>query len=69
MVETHPAEGQWLEEQMNMVKLPMYRVGTQMPIISRTEEQHLLRTRSQSNNACYAVCSNLIFPHFENICC
>jgi hypothetical protein len=28
-VETHLAEGQWLEEQLKMLKLPMFRVGHQ----------------------------------------
>jgi hypothetical protein len=39
--ETHPAEGQWLKEQLNVVKLSMFRVGTLMPTVSRTEGQHL----------------------------
>jgi hypothetical protein len=39
-VETHLAEGQWLEEQVNMVKLRMFRVGTRRPAVSRTEGQH-----------------------------
>jgi hypothetical protein len=26
--ETHPAEGQWLKEQLNMIKLLMFLVGT-----------------------------------------
>jgi hypothetical protein len=41
-VETHLAEGQWLGEQVKMLKLRMFRVGTQMPTISRTEEQYLV---------------------------
>jgi hypothetical protein len=32
--ETHRAEGQWLEEQLSMVKLRMFRVGTRMPTAS-----------------------------------
>jgi hypothetical protein len=39
--ETHLAEGQWLEEQLNMVKLSMFREGTRMPTVSRREGQHL----------------------------
>jgi hypothetical protein len=50
MVETQLAEGQWLEEQVNLVKLPMYRVGTQMLTISRTEEQHLLPLKTFIKN-------------------
>jgi hypothetical protein len=37
----HLAEGQWLEEQLNVVKLRMIRVGTRMPIVHRTEGQYL----------------------------
>jgi hypothetical protein len=40
-LETHVAEGQWLEEQVNMVKLPIFRVGTRRPTVSRTKGQHL----------------------------
>jgi hypothetical protein len=46
----------------------MFRVGTRRPTVSRTEGQHLvplkhlLRTKHQSDDACYAVSSNLIFP-------
>jgi hypothetical protein len=39
--ETHPAERQWLKEQLNVVKLRLFRVGTRMPTVSRTEGQHL----------------------------
>jgi hypothetical protein len=35
--ETHLAEGQWLKEQLNVVKLRMFRVGTRMPTVSRTD--------------------------------
>jgi hypothetical protein len=38
--ETHLAEGQWLKEQLNAVKLRMFRVGTRMPTVSRTEGQY-----------------------------
>jgi hypothetical protein len=38
--DTHLAEGQWLEEQLNVVKLRMFRVGTRMPTVSRSEEQY-----------------------------
>jgi hypothetical protein len=36
-VGTHLAEGQWLKEQLNEVKLRMFRVGTRIPIVSRRE--------------------------------
>jgi hypothetical protein len=36
-VETHRAEGHWLKEQLNMLKLRMYREGTRMTNSSRTE--------------------------------
>jgi hypothetical protein len=29
--DTHLAEGQWLKENLKVVKLRMFRVGTQMP--------------------------------------
>jgi hypothetical protein len=32
-VETHLAEGQWLEEQVNMLKLPMFRVGIRRTLL------------------------------------
>jgi hypothetical protein len=35
--ETHLTEGQWLKEQLNVVKLRMFRVGTRMPTVSGTE--------------------------------
>jgi hypothetical protein len=38
--ETHPAEEQWLKEQLN-VKLLMVRAATRMPTVSRAEGQHL----------------------------
>jgi hypothetical protein len=31
---THPTEGQWLEEQLNMVMLLMFREGTRIPTFS-----------------------------------
>jgi hypothetical protein len=37
--DTHLAEGQWLKEQLNVVKLRMFRVGTRMPTVSRAEGQ------------------------------
>jgi hypothetical protein len=51
--ETHLAEGQWLKEQLNMVKLCMFRVGTRMPTVSRTEGQCLmpLKTFIKSNTS------------------
>jgi hypothetical protein len=35
--EAHLAEGQWLEEQVNMLKLRILAVGTRKPNISRRE--------------------------------
>jgi hypothetical protein len=35
--EARLAEEQWLKEQLNMVKLRMFRAGTRMLTISRTE--------------------------------
>jgi hypothetical protein len=50
--QTHRTEGQWLEDQLNMIKLGMFRVGTLMPIVTRrggsiftvTEDIHLSRS-------------------------
>jgi hypothetical protein len=39
---THLPEGQWLKEQLNVLKLSMVRVGTRMPTLSRTEGQYLV---------------------------
>jgi hypothetical protein len=39
--ETHLAVLKWLEQQVNMVKLRMFRVETRMPTVSRGEGQHL----------------------------
>jgi hypothetical protein len=35
-VEAYVAIGKWLEEQVNMLKLRMFRVGIRSPAISRT---------------------------------
>lgn len=40
--ETRLAEGQWLEEQLNVVKLRMFRAGTRTQTVSRAEGQHLV---------------------------
>jgi hypothetical protein len=40
--ETHLPVGQWLEEQLNIEKFRMFRVGTRKPTASRTEGQDLL---------------------------
>jgi hypothetical protein len=37
--ETHLTEGQWLKEQLNLLKSCMFRVGTRMPTVSKTEGQ------------------------------
>jgi hypothetical protein len=53
--DTHLAEGQWLKEQLNVVKLRtcMFRVGTRMPTVSRTTGQCLvpLKTLIKNNAA------------------
>jgi hypothetical protein len=48
--ETHLAEGQWLEENVNTVKLRMFRAGTRMPIVSRTKGQHLAQLKTFIKN-------------------
>jgi hypothetical protein len=40
--ETHLAELQWLKEQLNVVKLRMFRVATRTPTVSRTDGQYLV---------------------------
>jgi hypothetical protein len=40
--DTHLAEGQCLEDQLNVIKLRTFRVGTRMPTVSRTEGQYLV---------------------------
>jgi hypothetical protein len=49
--DTHLAEGQCLKEQPNVVELRMFRVGTRMPTLSRTEGQCLapLKTFIKNN--------------------
>jgi hypothetical protein len=49
--DTQLAEGQWLKEQLNVVKLRMFRVGTRMPTVSRTEGHYLapLKTFIKNN--------------------
>jgi hypothetical protein len=44
--DTHLFEGQWLKEQLNVVKLRMFRVGTRRPTVSRTEGQYLVPLRT-----------------------
>jgi hypothetical protein len=48
--ETHLAEGQWLKEQLNVVKLRMFRVGTRMPTVFRTEGQYLVPLKTFIKN-------------------
>jgi hypothetical protein len=40
--ETHLAEGHWLKEQLNKVKLRMFRVGIRMPTVFTTEGKYLV---------------------------
>jgi hypothetical protein len=49
--ETHLAEGQWLKEQLNVVKLRMFRVGTRRPTVSRTEGQCLVPLKAFIKNS------------------
>jgi hypothetical protein len=41
-VETHLVDGQWLEKQVDMVKLRMLRVGTRRSTVWWTGGQHLV---------------------------
>jgi hypothetical protein len=49
--DTHLAEGQWLKEQLNVVKLRMFRVGTRRPTVSRTEGQYLVPQKAFIKNS------------------
>jgi hypothetical protein len=48
--DTHLAEGQWLKKQLKVVKLRMFRVGTRMPSVSRTEGQYLVPLKTFIKN-------------------
>jgi hypothetical protein len=48
--QTHLAEGQWLKEQLNMVKFLMFRVGTRMPTVSWTEGKYLVSVKTFIEN-------------------
>jgi hypothetical protein len=48
--DTHFAEGQWLKEELNVLKLRMFRVGTRMPTVSRTEGQYLVPLKAFIKN-------------------
>jgi hypothetical protein len=39
--EAHLAEGQWMDEQMNVAKLRMFRVGTRMLTVSKRKGHFL----------------------------
>jgi hypothetical protein len=72
--ETHLAERQWLEEQVPVVKLRMFRVGTRRTAVSRiggkylVSVRYLLRPKHQSNYFCYEVLANLICPiNYHNV--
>jgi hypothetical protein len=43
--ETHLAQGQWLKEQLNVVKLRMFQVGTRMQTVSRAERAKFSATK------------------------
>jgi hypothetical protein len=49
--DTHLAEGQWLKEQVNVVKLRMFRVGTRRPTVSMTEGQCLVPLKTFIKNS------------------
>jgi hypothetical protein len=44
------AEGQWLKEQLKLVKLPTFRVGARIPTVSRTAEQYLVPLKTFIKN-------------------
>jgi hypothetical protein len=48
--DTHLAERQWLKEQLNMLKLRMFRLGARMPTVSKTEGQYLVPLKTFIKN-------------------
>jgi hypothetical protein len=50
VVKTRLAEGQWLEEQANMLKFRLLQVGTRRQTVSRTEEQHFVPLKTFIKN-------------------
>jgi hypothetical protein len=48
--DTHLAEGQWLKAQLKVVKLRMFRVGTRMLTVSRTDGQYLVPQKAFIKN-------------------
>jgi hypothetical protein len=48
--ETHLAEGQWLQEQLNVLKLRMFRVGTRMSAVFRTDGHCLMPLKTFIKN-------------------
>jgi hypothetical protein len=53
--ETHQAEEQCLKKQLNVVKLRMFRVGTGMLTVSRTEGQCLVPVKTFIKKQCIEV--------------
>jgi hypothetical protein len=53
--DTRLSEGQWLKEQLNVVKLRMFRVGTRRPTVSRTEGQYLVPVKTFIKKQCIEV--------------
>jgi hypothetical protein len=49
--DTHLAEGQWLTEQLIVVKLRMFPVGTRRPTVSRTRGQYLVPQKALIKNS------------------
>jgi hypothetical protein len=47
----HLAAGQWLKEQLNMVKLRMFRVETRRPTVTKTEGQYLVPRKAFIKNS------------------
>jgi hypothetical protein len=67
--ETHLAEGQWLWEQQNVKKFRVFREGTRIPTVSRTEGQWLtpLKTpiKNQASNNNNNNNNKLLYRLFE----
>jgi hypothetical protein len=48
--DTHLTERQWLKKQLKVVMLRIFRVGTRMPTVSRTEGQCLVLLKTFIKN-------------------
>jgi hypothetical protein len=69
--ETNRIEGQWLEEQQNMVKFHAFRIGTRMQTASRRKGQYLAPLKTFNKNIAQEwrllFCSGSIFKFYNKL--